>query len=95
VFYGTAFEQAGTYFQAMFGLIIIDVFVWPFVLLAYPLNQPRLLAAADAVRALTMLSLAVWLVPVYGPLGAVVGKFAAKIAGAIFTLLALRRLRLP
>lgn len=95
IFYGSAFEPAGAYFQAMFGLVIIDVFAWPFILLAYPFNQPRLLAAADAVRAVTMLSLAFWLIPVYGPLGAVAGKFAAKLVGAIFTLAALRRLRLP
>jgi len=93
IFYGSAFEPAGMYFQAMFGLVIIDIFAWPFILLAYPFNQPKLLAAADSVRAVTMLSLAVWLIPIYGPLGAVAGKFAAKIVGAIFTLVALRRLQ--
>ena len=93
IFYGSAFEPAGMYFQAMFGLVIIDIFAWHLILLAFPFNQPKLLAAADALRAATMLSTAVWLVPIYGPLGAVAGKFAAKIAGAIFTLVALRRLQ--
>jgi O-antigen/teichoic acid export membrane protein len=93
IFYGSAFEPAGMYFQAMFGLVIIDIFAWPFILLAFPYNQPKLLASADAVRAVTMLSLSIWLIPHYGPLGAVAGKFAAKIAGAVFALIALKCLQ--
>jgi hypothetical protein len=56
------------------------------LLLAFPLNQPKLLATADGVRAATLALGAAWLIPTYGPAGAVAAKFGAKVAGAVLTL---------
>jgi hypothetical protein len=59
-------------------MVIFDVFSLPVILLAFPLNRPRLLAAADALRAGVLVVVALLLVPVVGPGGAVAAKIVAK-----------------
>lgn len=93
ILYGNAFEPALSLFRIMLGLVLIDLFAWPLLLLAYPYNEPKLLAEADALRTVIMVGVAVALIPIYGPIGAVVAKFLAKISGALFTLVSIRRLR--
>lgn len=93
LFYGPAFAPAVHLFQLLLGVVIFDVFATPLLLLAFPLNQPQLLAAADALRAGTLALTAAWLIPAYGPTGAVAAKFGAKVAGAVLTLMVLARQR--
>jgi O-antigen/teichoic acid export membrane protein len=63
----------------------------PLILLAFPLNQPRLLAAADGLRAAVLFALALLLIPVLGPQGAVAAKITAKVAGFLLIFLFLLR----
>jgi len=85
-FYGPAYEPAIGLFQSLLGVAIFDVFTIPLLLLTYAFNMPKLVAAADALRAATLLLVAIWLVPSYGPVGIVIARFGARVAGAVFTL---------
>lgn len=91
LFYGPAFVPAVRLLQLLLSVVIFDIFTTPLLLLAFPLNQPQLLAAADGLRAGTLVLIAIWLIPAYGPTGAVVAKLGAKVAGAGLTLVVLWR----
>src|SRR5712692_150487 len=91
-FYGPAYTPAIGFFQGLLSVVIFDVFTLPLLLLAYPLNQPKLLTVGDALRVLTLAIIATWLTPIYGPSGAVLGKFAAKAVGAVLTLAVIFRI---
>jgi O-antigen/teichoic acid export membrane protein len=49
-------------------------------------RQPRLLAAADAARAVTLVAVAVVAIPLYGAFGAIAARLAARLAGAALVL---------
>jgi len=85
-FYGPAYGPAVGLFQALLGVAIFDVFTIPLLLLVYAFNMPKLVAGADALRAATLLLVAIWLVPAYGAVGVVIARFSARIAGAVLTL---------
>jgi O-antigen/teichoic acid export membrane protein len=91
LFYGADYRAAAPLFQLMLATVAVDVLVSPLLLLAFPLNRPRLLAAADGLRGLTLLAIALPLIPILGPAGAVIGRLGGRLAGAAFALLALRR----
>lgn len=89
--YGPAFAPAAPLFQLLIGVVIFDIFATPALLLAFPLDQPQLVAAGDAARAGTLALLGVALIPTFGPTGAVIAKFGAKVAGAALVLILLVR----
>jgi O-antigen/teichoic acid export membrane protein len=84
--YGAEFVAAVTFFQLLLGVMIFDVLLTPFLLLPLAYRQPRLLAAADALRAITLVLVALGLIPLYGAIGAIVARFAARVAGAALVL---------
>jgi O-antigen/teichoic acid export membrane protein len=90
-FYGPDYAPAVPLFQLLIGMVLFDVFTMPLILLAFPLNQPRLLAAADGLRAAVLFALALLLIPVLGPQGAVAAQITAKIAGFLLIFLFLLR----
>jgi O-antigen/teichoic acid export membrane protein len=92
-FYGPAYAQAVLLFRLLLGVAVFDLLVSPLLLLAFTFNRPRLLAGADAVRVGTLTTLAIVLIPGHGPVGAVAARFAARFAGAVFTLALLSRSR--
>ncbi len=87
--YGTEFAPAVVFFRLLLGVMIFDVLLTPVLLLPLAYRQPKLLAAADALRAVTLVLLALGLIPAYGPLGAILARFAARVAGATLVLAAL------
>jgi Na+-driven multidrug efflux pump len=72
-------------------MVLFDVFTVPVILLAFPLNQPKLLAAADGLRMVVVLGVALVLIPLMGPAGAAVAKIGAKVAGFLLIFLFLLR----
>ena len=62
--------------------MIFDVLLTPFLLLPLAYRQPRLLAAADGLRAVTLVLVAIGLIPIYGAFGAILARFAARLVGA-------------
>lgn len=91
--YGPAFIGAVPLFRALLLIVIFDILTMPLLLLAFPLNRPRLLAAADALRAGTLALVALALIPALGAWGAVAARAAARVAGAALILGALWRRR--
>ncbi len=87
--YGAAYAPSVIFFQLLLGVMIFDVLLTPFLLLPLAYRQAKVLAAADATRALTLIAVAVALIPVYGPFGAIAARFASRVAGAMLVLAAL------
>jgi PST family polysaccharide transporter len=88
-FYGPDYAAAVPLFQLLIGMVLFDVFTVPVILLAFPLNQPKLLAAADGLRMVVVLGVALVLIPLMGPAGAAVAKIGAKVAGFLLIFLIL------
>ena len=84
--YGAEFTQAAVFFRLLVLVAIFDVLLTPFLLLPLAFRQPRVLAAADAVRALTLVVVALGLIPLYGAVGAIAARFVARLAGAALVL---------
>jgi len=82
VVYGTAFAPAIPLLQLLLGVVIFDVLATPIVLLPLAYRRPRQMAAADALRVATLGVVALILVPLLGPVGAVIARLAARVAGA-------------
>jgi O-antigen/teichoic acid export membrane protein len=90
-FYGPAYAPAIALFQQLLAVVLLDVFTTPFLLLTFSFNRPKLLAMAEALRAVTLVLVAAWLIPTIGPSGAIIAKFGAKVAGAALLLVVLIR----
>jgi O-antigen/teichoic acid export membrane protein len=80
--YGEAFRESAVFLRLLLGVAILDVLLTPFLLLPLAYRQPRLLAGADAARAIALVAVAVVLMPAYGAFGAVAARLAARVAGA-------------
>jgi O-antigen/teichoic acid export membrane protein len=80
--YGTEYATAVMFFRLLLGVMIFDVLLTPVLLLPLAFRQPRLLAAADGLRAITLVLVAVGFIPIYGAFGAILARFAARVAGA-------------
>ena len=89
LFYGADFAPAVTFVRLLLGVMVLDVLLTPFLLLPLAYRQPRLLAAADATRAITLVVVGVAAIPLYGAFGAVAARLAARLAGAALVLGAL------
>src|SRR5207245_10250298 len=84
--YGGEFAQAACFFRFLVAVAIFDVVLTPFLLLPLASRPARLLAAADALRAMTLVIVSLGLIPAYGAFGAIAARFAARVAGAALVL---------
>ncbi|HMQ53218.1 MAG TPA: oligosaccharide flippase family protein [Anaerolineae bacterium] len=84
-FYGATFTGAVGLFQLLLGVVIFDIITLPVLLLIYTFDRPDLAAWAEGVRVVTLLLLGLWLIPILGPVGAVVAKLGAKVVGVGLT----------
>lgn len=87
LFYGEAYGGAAGLFQGLLGVAMLNVVLTPLLMLAFTYDRPRLIALADGTRALTLLAVALALVPMVGSIGAVVAKLAAALAGGVVILI--------
>jgi len=96
--FGANYTASVSLFLALLGVAIVDLFAAPVLLLAFTVERPKLIAAADAARLIALLVTALLLVPMIGAYGLVFAKLAASLAGFSLTVLALgwgRRLSSP
>jgi O-antigen/teichoic acid export membrane protein len=94
-FYGERYTDSAGLFLALLAVVLLDLVTSSLFLVAFPLNRPRVLALADWLR-VGVLGAAGWLlIPLYSGLGAAAARFLSRLAGAIYTLLALRRAVYP
>ncbi len=95
--YGADFAPAVDALHVLIGVAAFDLVTIPLLLLAFPLEAPRLVAVAQLVRVAVMTGAGLWLIPVWGMEGAAAAKGIAKVLGALFMgaalAIRLRRLR--
>ena len=89
--YGDRYVASAGLFFALLGVVLFDLATSSLFLLVFPLNRPRLLAAADWLRVGVLGTVGWLLIPVYGAFGAVVARFLARVIGTTVVLLSLRR----
>ncbi len=87
--YGPAFAASTDLFRGLLVAAMVDVVATPLLLLAFHVDQPGLLVTADAVRVLTLVVVAVVLVPMDGVFGVVYARLASRVVGAGVALAAL------
>jgi O-antigen/teichoic acid export membrane protein len=80
--YGGEFSPSISVYYLLLGITIFDAVVSPLLLLAFPLNMPKAIAAGNFVRLSTMLLFSGLLIPSWGMYGAAIAKLAAKLLGA-------------
>jgi O-antigen/teichoic acid export membrane protein len=88
--YGERYVASAGLFFALMVVVLFDLATSSLFLLVFPLNKPKLLAAADWLRVAVMAIFGSALIPLYGALGAVIARLLARVTG---TALALRGLR--
>lgn len=91
LFYGENYAPAASLFQGLLLIAIFNVVVMPLLMLAFTYDRPRLIALSDGLRALTLLVVALVLVPGFGTTGAIVAKFIAAGVGSVVILVFLLR----
>ena len=89
--YGAEFSAAVPLFRLFLAVVALEIFAAPWTLLAFPLERPQWLAAADLVRVLVLAGAATVFLPIWGPAGAIAAKFLARAAGAGVLLIMLAR----
>src|SRR5690606_25604068 len=82
--YGTEFGPAVPLFQFLLVAVIFDLLVEPLLLLAYPLDMPKVIAASHAIQVAALFVGGSLLIPAWGGAGAVAAKSLAKVLGALF-----------
>ncbi len=81
--YGAAYASSVGAFYALMAVVFFDLFTMPFMLLAFPMNMPRTIVAADIAGIAALAATAAWLIPAWGIYGAVAARLAGKVAGAL------------
>ena len=76
-------SSSATADRAPLGIGVLDVLLMPLLLLPLAHARARLLAAADGLRAATLVAFAMALVPGSAAWGAVIARLAARLAGAL------------
>jgi O-antigen/teichoic acid export membrane protein len=83
--YGIEYAPSISVFRLLMAGVLFDLLVSPILLLVFPLDMPRLIAAGNGARVAILVIAAALLLPVWGMKGAVLAKLAATLAGAILT----------
>ncbi len=91
IVFGDAYRQSVGLFTALLGVAVVDIIAMPMLMLAYTVDRPKLIVAADASRVIVLAIGAVLLLPLVGVYGLVVAKLLASLAGFVWTAVALMR----
>lgn len=84
-FYGSAFRGSVSVFYLLMAIVIIDLFATPPLLLAYPMNMPRLMAVSEGAGVATLVGAASFLIPGWGMYGAALAKVASRMVTTLVT----------
>lgn len=79
--YGPEFRPAVPAFNALLLVVILDIFLAQLLLLALPMEMPRLTVLANGVQLLCLTLLGLWLIPHWGVAGVIVAKIVGKVVG--------------
>ena len=89
--YGERYIASVGLFFALMVVVLFDLATSSLFLLVFPLNKPKLLAAADWLRVAVMAIFGSALIPLYGAIGAVIARLLARVTGTALTLRGLRQ----
>lgn len=87
--YGYSYAPSVGLFYGLMSVLLLDLLTLPALLVAYPLNLPRLIVASESVGLLLLALGAWWAVPLWGPYGAIGAKLAAKALSVLLLALAI------
>ena len=87
--YGADYAPAVPLFYLLLVVAAFDLLTLPALLLAFPLDAPKMIAASHLLRIAVMLAASALLIPLWGGAGAAVAKLLAKVLGALFMGMAL------
>ena len=89
--YGARYADAAPLFLVLLAIVLFDLATGSLVLLIFPLNRPRALAATEWLRVAVLGGAGVLLIPIWGAWGAVAARGLARVTGTAGLLSALRR----
>lgn len=89
--YGERYTAAAGLFLALLGVVLFDLITSSLILLAFPLNRPRVLAAAEWLRVVVLGAAGALLIPAFGGFGAALARFLSRVSGTVGIFYALRR----
>lgn len=84
--YGQEYAASVNLFYALLLVVLVDLIVSPLILLALPLDRPRLLALADAAQVATLMVVGVVAIPQFGAYGIVIARLSARLVAALVAL---------
>jgi O-antigen/teichoic acid export membrane protein len=87
--YGEPFAPAVGIFIALMLVVGLDLVTSPLILVALPMQRPRLLAVADAIQVALLVLLSIAAIPSLGVYGVILARFVAKLVGAAAVLVPL------
>ena len=88
--FGSGYRSATGVFLALLAVAALDLLFAPILMLCYTAERPDVIAAADASRVLTLVVVALVLLPTVGVYGLVVAKGMASVCGLVVTVVVLR-----
>lgn len=89
--YGSAYSGATPLVRGLLVVALLDLLATPLLLLAFTADRPRVLAGAEALRTALLLGAGIWLIPAYGPGGAIAARLIARVASTTVALILLAR----
>jgi O-antigen/teichoic acid export membrane protein len=88
--YGEEYAAVAPLFLALLVVVLFDLVTSPLLLVAFPLNKPRVLAITDWLRVVVLGVAGAILIPVYGGFGAAAARLLARVTGTGVALMVLR-----
>lgn len=89
--YGAGYGGAAPLLQGLLVVTLVEVVATPLLLLTISADRPRVLAGAEALRAAVLLGAGAWLIPAFGPGGAIAARMIARAASVAVALALLAR----
>jgi O-antigen/teichoic acid export membrane protein len=84
-FYGTAYAGAALPFAVLLLGFAVGLNAQPAAFVLYPLERVRYIAAGDILQLIVFTGIALWLIPLYGALGAALAVLLRQLLGAALT----------
>jgi len=89
--YGAGFGDLAPLLQGLLVVTLLEILATPLLLLTITADRPRVLAGSEALRAAVLLGAGAWLIPAFGPGGAIAARVIARTTSVAFALALLAR----
>ncbi len=84
--YGQEYAASVNLFYALLLVVLVDLIISPLILLALPLDRPRLLALADGAQVVALLLVGVVAVPRFGAYGIILARLVGRLLAGLVAL---------